>query len=225
MKYNLLKEVNEIRQMMGLVNEGAGKTWFEGTTKIGGPYPQKGTAISYYIYKSSDNKYYIFMTNAQQKEPYLSKGEIYNNSGKGYSNEGEAKKIIDTQLLKNNINEQSEEIPEYQLQRIKEFTDKGYVDVTDSFKKDEYVLEIPDGKNYKAEGSGYVFEILTDDDKTTGYVVLLPYGIRGSITGDIEVYDNGIMVNFGEFNTVFTTNDTEKSGRFLYNKSLNQVKK
>ena len=223
MNRNILNEINEIRQMMGLVNEGAGKTWFEGTTKIGGPYPQKGTAISYYIYKSSDNKYYIFMTNAQQKEPYLSKGEIYNNSGKGYSNEEEAKKIIDTQLLKNNINEQSE-IPEYQSEKIKEFTDKGYVDVTDSFNKDEYVLEIPEGKNYKAEGSGYFFEIRTDDNKTTGYVVLLPYAIRGSIEGPIEVWDDGKMVDFGEWNSAFVPNNP-KTGRFLYNKSLNQVKK
>lgn len=126
------------------------------------------------------------------------------------------------------VNEQSE-IPEYQLKRLEEKKKQGYVDVTDSFNSDQYVLQIADsfnsegdtriGKGYKAEGSGYEFEIVTTDGKKTGYLVLIKNGIRGMIEGPIEVWKDGIMVDFGKW-----TADYLNGGRFLYNEKLNQVK-
>jgi len=126
------------------------------------------------------------------------------------------------------VNEQSD-IPEHQLERIKNREKDGYVDVTDSFNKDQYVLQIADsfnsegdtriGKGYKAEGSGYEFEIVTTDGKKTGYLVIIKNGVRGPIEGPIEVWKDGIMVDFGKW-----TADYLNGGRFLYNDKLNQVK-
>jgi hypothetical protein len=116
------------------------------------------------------------------------------------------------------VNEQSE-IPEYQLKRLEEKKKQGYVDVTDSFNNDQYALQIADGENYEAQGSGYEFEIVTNDGKKTGYLVLIKNGVRGMIKGPIIVWKDGIMVNLGRW-----TADYINGGRFLYNEKLNQVK-
>lgn len=97
----------------------------------------------------------------------------------------------------------------------KDYLSKGYIDVTDGFMKDTYVLQIADGK-YECNGSGYSFEIVTNDGKKTGYVVIIKSGIRGMITGPITVSNNGVGVNFGQWNNYFDS--------LLYNEKLNQVK-
>ena len=102
----------------------------------------------------------------------------------------------------------------------KVYLSKGYVDVTDGFNKDTYALQIADGP-YKCDGSGYSFRILTDDNKDTGYVVVISSGvrgmIRGMITGPITVSNNGLSIDLGEWGNDFQS--------LLYNEKLNQVKK
>jgi hypothetical protein len=95
------------------------------------------------------------------------------------------------------------------------YLSKGYVDVTDGFTKDTYVLQIADGP-YKCDGSAYSFRIVTNDDKDTGYVVVISSGVRGMITGPITVSENGVMVNLGQWGKMFES--------LLYNEKLNQVK-
>ena len=128
------------------------------------------------------------------------------------------KEINEIRQMMGLVNEQSE-IPEYQLERIEELKKQGYVDLTEPFNKDQYVLQIADGENYKAVGSGYGFEIHTTEDENTGYYVLIKNGVRGSIDGPIQVADNGIMVYMGRWYY-----DYKDGGRFLYNEKLNQVK-
>ena len=135
------------------------------------------------------------------------------------------KEVNQIRQMMNLVNEQSE----WQLDRIENLKKEGYVDVTDSFNKDEYVLKIADslnsegdtriGKGYKAEGGGYEFEILTSDGKQTGYLVLLKNGIRGPIEGPIELYGDGKMVDFGQW-----SRDYLNDARLYYNEKLNQVK-
>jgi hypothetical protein len=97
------------------------------------------------------------------------------------------------------------------------YLSKGYVDVTDGFKKKTNPLQIPDG-TYKCDGMGYSFKIITNDGKDTGYVVTMMFGVRGMITGPLTVSDNGtnVSVDFGDFNRVAES--------ILYNEKLNQVK-
>jgi hypothetical protein len=97
------------------------------------------------------------------------------------------------------------------------YLSKGYVDVTDGFKKKTNPLQIPDG-TYKCDGMGYSFNIVTNDGKDTGYVVTMMFGVRGMITGPLTVSDNGtnVSVDFGDFNRVAES--------ILYNEKLNQVK-
>ena len=99
----------------------------------------------------------------------------------------------------------------------KVYLSKGYVDVTDGFNNETYALQIADGP-YKCDGSGYSFRIVTNDNKDTGYVVVISNGIRGRmITGPITVSDNGASIDLGEWG-----NDYQS---LLYNEKLNQVKK
>ncbi len=98
----------------------------------------------------------------------------------------------------------------------KVYLSKGYVDVTDGFNNETYALQIADGP-YKCDGSGYSFRIVTNDNKDTGYVVVISSGIRGIITGPITVSDNGESIDLGEWG-----NDYQS---LLYNEKLNQVKK
>ena len=98
----------------------------------------------------------------------------------------------------------------------KVYLSKGYVDVTDGFNKDTYALQIADGP-YKCDGSGYSFRIVTNDNKDTGYVVVISSGVRGMITGPITVSDNGLSIDLGEWGNSFQS--------LLYNEKLNQVKK
>ena len=104
---------------------------------------------------------------------------------------------------------------EQQTDHKQDYLSKGYVDVTDGFNKDTYVLQIPDGE-YKCDGWGYSFKIVTNDGKDTGYVVVIENGIRGMITGRINVSENGIGVNFGQWVKSFQS--------LLYNEKLNQIK-
>ena len=98
----------------------------------------------------------------------------------------------------------------------KDYLSKGYIDVTDGFVKDTYVLQIPDG-TYNCDGAGYSFKILSNDGKDTGYVVIMNSGIRGMITGPVTVSDNGVKVSLGKWNQFFNS--------LLYNEKLNQLKK
>ena len=95
------------------------------------------------------------------------------------------------------------------------YLSKGYVDVTDGF-PETYALQIADGP-YECNGSGFSFRIVTNDNKDTGYVVVISSGIRGIITGPITVSDNGASIDLGEWG-----NDYQS---LLYNEKLNQVKK
>jgi len=98
------------------------------------------------------------------------------------------------------------------------YLSKGYIDVTDGFKKKSYSLQIPDG-TYKCDGMGYSFKIITNDGKDTGYVVTMMFGVRGMITGPLTVSNNGtnVSVDFGDFNRIAES--------ILYNEKLNQVRK
>ena len=98
----------------------------------------------------------------------------------------------------------------------KVYLSKGYVDVTDGFNNETYALQIADGP-YKCDGSGYSFRIVTNDNKDTGYVVVISSGVRGMITGPITVSDNGLSIDLGEWGNDFQS--------LLYNEKLNQVKK
>jgi hypothetical protein len=81
-----------IQKMYGLINEQSSNA-----EQVGGPFNQKNTPINYYIFQD-DSKFYIYMTNASQKEPKLFDGEIYDNKGQGYSNQVEAEKMIEELL-------------------------------------------------------------------------------------------------------------------------------
>jgi hypothetical protein len=114
-----------------------------------------------------------------------------------------------TKIVKRVIEEQS-------FDPKKDYLSKGYIDVTDGFVKDTYVLQIPDG-TYNCDGAGYSFKILSNDGKDTGYVVIMNSGIRGMITGPVTVSDNGVKVSLGKWNQYFNS--------LLYNEKLNQLKK
>ena len=98
----------------------------------------------------------------------------------------------------------------------KVYISEGYVDVTDGFNKDTYVLQIADGP-YECEGSGYSFRIVTKDNKDTGYAVVIRNGGYRRITGPITVLNNGVSIDFGKWHESFQY--------LLYNEKLNQVKK
>jgi len=66
--------------------------------QVAGPFSTKPNGVvKYYIYQIG-SKFYIYMTNASHKEPTLMDGTAWDNDGKGYSNETEAKKVIDSVL-------------------------------------------------------------------------------------------------------------------------------
>jgi len=89
------EERRQINKMYGLVNEQSSNA-----KQVAGPFSKKPTdVVKYYIYQIG-SKFYIYMTNASQKEPTLMDGNAWDNDGKGYSNEMEAKKMIDS-VLKN----------------------------------------------------------------------------------------------------------------------------
>jgi hypothetical protein len=106
---------------------------------------------------------------------------------------------------------------EQQTNYKQDYLSKGYIDVTDGFKKKTNPLQSPDG-TYKCDGMGYSFKIVSNDGKDTGYVVTMMLGVRGMITGPLTVSDNGtnVSVDFGDFNRVAES--------ILYNEKLNQVK-
>jgi hypothetical protein len=106
---------------------------------------------------------------------------------------------------------------EQQVDRKQNYLSKGYIDVTDGFKKKTYSLQIPDG-TYKCDGIGYSFKIVTNDGKDTGYVVTMMIGVRGMITSPLTVSNNGtdVSVDFGDFDRIAQS--------ILYNEKLNQVK-
>ena len=106
---------------------------------------------------------------------------------------------------------------EQESDRKQNYLSKGYIDVTDGFKKKSYALQIADG-TYKCDGAGYNFKIVTNDGKDTGYVVIMMFGVRGMITGPLTVSNNGtsVSVDFGEFDRL--------ADSILYNEKLNQVK-
>lgn len=118
------------------------------------------------------------------------------------------------------INEQNEyEIPDVQKETVDEKIKEGYVDITDSFKSGKHVLQIADGSNYKSDGWGIEFKILTNDNKETGYYVVLKSGYRGKIpTETITVSEDGKKIDFGGLN------EKAKEAKLLYNEKLNEVK-
>ena len=107
-------------------------------------------------------------------------------------------------------------LSEQNIDNRKVYLSKGYVDVTDGFNNETYALQIVDGP-YECNGSGYSFRIVTNDNKDTGYVVVISSGVRGMITGPITVSDNGASIDLGEWGNSFQS--------LLYNEKLNQVKK
>ena len=118
-------------------------------------------------------------------------------------------------IQESNIKLEKRILSEQQTDHKQNYLSKGYIDVTDGFNKDTYVLQIADGE-YKCDGFGYSFKIVTNDGKDTGYVVVMENGIRGAITGRITVSENGIGVNFGQWGRSFKY--------LLYNEKLNQIK-
>lgn len=87
------EERSRISGMYGLVNEKANMD-----KQVAGPFSRKGQeVVKYYIYQIG-SKFYIYMTNASHKEPTLMDGTAWDNDGKGYPNEMEAKKMIDSML-------------------------------------------------------------------------------------------------------------------------------
>ena len=131
-------------------------------------------------------------------------------------------RLILTEEEKRNIQKMYGMINEQPDDQLKMLQNEGYIDVTDSVHKGEYVLEIPDGKNYKVKGGGYQFKLLTDDNKETGYLFLSENGVRtpSMEKGPFYVEDNGKMIRLNqEFIGILGQN-----GRILYNQKLNQVK-
>ena len=64
-------------------------------TKASGPF---GTGpIQYYVYNKG-GKFYVYQTSASQKTPSLIDGNIWTNTGLGYTTQADAEKII-TQIL------------------------------------------------------------------------------------------------------------------------------
>jgi len=87
------EERRQINKMYGLVNEKASMD-----KQVAGPFSNKSNGVvKYYIYQIG-SKFYIYMTNASHKEPTLMDGTAWDNDGKGYPNEMEAKKVIDSML-------------------------------------------------------------------------------------------------------------------------------
>ena len=101
------EERSQINKIYGLVNEKA-----KMDKQVDGPFSRKGQeAVKYYIYQIG-SKFYIYMTNASHKEPTLMDGTVWDNDGKGYPSEMEAKKMIDSVLRDphhSSINEQQSE--------------------------------------------------------------------------------------------------------------------
>ena len=63
--------------------------------RVGGPFSVKpNDDVKYYIFRDG-SKFYIYMTNASQKEPKLFDGTVWDNKGQGYPNHMEAKQKID----------------------------------------------------------------------------------------------------------------------------------
>ena len=120
-------------------------------------------------------------------------------------------------IQESNLRLEKRLLSEQELDRKQNYLSKGYVDVTDGFKKKTNPLQIPDG-TYKCDGMGYSFKIVSNDGKDTGYVVTMMFGIRGMITGPITVSNNGtkVSVDFGDFDRIAQS--------ILYNEKLNQVK-
>ena len=88
------EERSRISGMYGLVNEQK-----VSAKQVAGPFPDKlKKDVNFYIFQDG-SKFYIYVTNPLQKEPTLS----WDNDGKGYPNEMEAKKTIDA-IIKNRSN-------------------------------------------------------------------------------------------------------------------------
>ena len=68
--------------------------------QVAGPFSEnqkESDIFKYYIFQDG-SKFYIYMTDRTRKEPTLMDGSLWDNDGKGYPNQMEAKKKIDDQL-------------------------------------------------------------------------------------------------------------------------------
>jgi hypothetical protein len=67
---------------------------------------------------------------------------------------------------------------------------QGYKDITQWFTTPEGKLYIPDGK-YVVDGMGYNGNIMTSDNKDTGYAFYTSEGKRGALPKDITISQSG----------------------------------
>ena len=92
------EERNNISKMYGLVNEQSSNA-----KQVAGPFTQATTLygeVGYYIYQDG-SKFYIYMTNSEQKEPKLFDGRDFDNDDKGYGSLLDAKKKIEYLIATN----------------------------------------------------------------------------------------------------------------------------
>jgi hypothetical protein len=71
-----------------------------------------------------------------------------------------------------------------------DFISKGYKDITSWYFSPQGVVYIPDG-SYSGKGWGYYENILTNDGKDTGYVLILMTAVRGERKDTVQVAKNG----------------------------------
>lgn len=91
-------ERSQIAKMYGLVNEQSSSA-----KQVAGPFSKsEKDLVKYYIFQDG-SKFYIYMTNASQKEPTLFKGSLWDNKGQGYPNQMEANKVIDDLITRGSM--------------------------------------------------------------------------------------------------------------------------
>lgn len=85
--------MGRIEKMKRLIIEEANKRILNEETEeqVSGPYGKPPE--QYYVFEKG-GKFYIYRTNASQKEPKLMDGTLWDNKGKGYDTEDDAIKVI-----------------------------------------------------------------------------------------------------------------------------------
>ena len=85
--------MGRLEKMKRLIIEEANKRILNEETEeqVSGPYGNPPE--QYYVFEKG-GKFYIYRTNFSQKEPKLMDGTLWDNKGKGYDTEDDAKKVI-----------------------------------------------------------------------------------------------------------------------------------
>ena len=185
MKSNILKEVNEIRKMMGLVNEGAGG----GLDQMGEYFPEWLSDYGFKRNHTYENGFdTITYTDGSEQLVFKVK-----NMGTGkYSNVyvGASGDIIG-KLMSDYKGK------EYPLKKMEELFDTIGRDVLSRYeeiKKDGFnvvsKVDLPNG-NYTLSGAGDKGQIMKNGEPTNFYL-LLKHRVRGPIEGDVIV-KNGMV--------------------------------